>query len=174
MARKRPNAVLGFLAGALGGAVGTLVLNVFQGASLKGTEALEQHTPLGYRYSREQRGLQRTFEQAHMHTAEVVANAVGVELSYAQKQASAPLAEYAFGILCGGVYGALAEYVPQVKLGFGTVYGGVLFTGASEVVLPAIGFVPPPQDRTATQHVGGLAGNVVYGAVTEGIRTLLR
>ena len=174
MARKKHNLLLGFLAGAVGGTVGTVALALFQTASLKGTEALEKTSDLDYRYSREQRGLQRMFEKAHMQAADAVAGAVGAELSFKQKEVAAPVTEFAFGILCAGVYGALAEYVPPVTVGFGTVFGAVLFAGASEAVLPAIGFVPPPQDRTAVEHLGGLSGNVVYGAVTEGVRRLLR
>lgn len=174
MSRTRPNALLGFVAGAIGGAAGTLALNVFQTATLKGTEALQDHTSLPYRYGREQKELQRMFEKAHMQTADAVAEAAGQSLSFSQKEKAAPITEFAFGILCAGVYGAVAEYLPQVTAGYGTVYGAALFTGASEVVLPAIGFVPQPQDRTAVHHLGGLSGNIVYGAVTEGVRRLLR
>lgn len=174
MARKRRNALLGFLAGAAGGAVGTVALTVFQTATLKGTEVLEQNTDLSYRYSREQRGLQRMFEKAHMQTADAVATAAGTSLSFRQKEIAAPVTEFAFGILCAGVYGAAAEYVPGITAGYGTLFGATLFGGASELVLPAIGFVPPPKERTAVHHLGGLAGNVVYGAVTEAMRRLLR
>ncbi len=103
-----------------------------------------------------------------------MAGAAGVTLSPSQKAKAAPVTEYVFGIVCGGVYGMIAEYVPLATAGFGTTYGAVLFTGASEVVLPALGMVPLPQDRTPVQHLGGLSGNIVYGAVTEGVRRLLR
>ena len=114
------------------------------------------------------------FEKAHTETGEAVAGAAGVRLSPGQTKKAAPVVEFAFEALCGGVYGAIAEYVPQVTAGFGTTYGAVLFTGASEVVLPALGMVPKRKDRTAVQHLGGLSGYVVYGAVTEGVRRVLR
>ena len=164
----------GFAAGAIGGAVGTLVLNVFQKESLAGTKAVEDKVGYGHTYTKQQEELLQGFDKAHMQTVEVVAGAAGVRLSSAQKKNAVPVTEYAFGILCGGVYGLLAEFVPQATAGFGTTYGAVLFTGASEVVLPALGLVAPPQERTPIQHLGGLSGNVVYGAVTEGIRRLLR
>ena len=164
----------GFVAGAIGGVVGTLVLNVFQMGSLKGTELVEDNAGDGHRFTHEQQGLLDQFEKAHTQTGEAVAGAVGVQLSRSQKKKAAPVVEFAFGALCGGVYGAVAEYVPAVTAGFGTTYGAVLFTGASEVVLPALGMVPKPQDRKPIQHLGGLSGNVVYGAVTEGVRRLIR
>ncbi len=174
MAHTKRSALLGFLAGAVGGTVGTVALVLFQTASLKSTEALEKTTDLGYRYSREQRELQRMFEQAHMETADAVAGGAGTSLSFSQKQIAAPVTEFAFGILCAGIYGVAAEYVPAVTVGFGTAYGATLFTAASELVLPALGFVPPARERTAVHHLGGLSGNVVYGAVTEAVRRLLR
>ena len=166
--------VKGFATGFVGGVVGTLVLNVFQMASLKGTRAVERRVGDGERYAGEQKGLLDTFDAAHAKTAQVAAKAVGERLARGDAQRMVPVVEFAFGAIFGGVYGALAEYVPAVTAGFGTAYGAVLFTGASEVVLPALGWVPMPSERTPVQHMGGMAGNVVYGAVTEGVRRLVR
>ena len=168
------SALKGFAAGMLGGAVGTLVLNLFQQASLKGTSAVEDNVHDAHTYTHQQEALLKGFDKAHTQTAETVAASVGLPLSTSQKKHAAPVAEYAFGMLCGGVYGVLAEYLPQTTSGFGTVYGAALFTGASEVVLPALGMVPMPDERTPIQHLGGLSGNMVYGAVTEAVRRTLR
>ena len=164
----------GFAAGAIGGALGTLVLNMFQKGSLIGTRSIEDKLDNGHPFTQQQEALLQGFERAHTQTGLVVAGVVGVQLSSAQKENVAPIVEYAFGILCGGVYGLIAEYLPAATAGFGTTYGAVLFTGSSEVVLPALGMVAMPQDRTPVQHLGGLSGNVVYGAVTEGVRRVLR
>ncbi len=164
----------GFAAGAIGGALGTLVLNVFQKGSLLGTRHIENKLDNGYTYTQQQEALLQGFEKAHTQTGLAIAGALSLPLSSAQKEKVAPVVEYAFGILCGGVYGLIAEYLPAATAGFGTTYGAVLFGGASEVVLPALGMVAMPQDRTPVQHFGGLSGNVVYGAVTEGVRRVLR
>ncbi len=174
MQQKNRSLTLGFLAGALGGALGTVVLNVFQTASLKATEAMESKLDAENTYSKQQKALLGMFEGAHTRTADTVADAAGVDLTRKQRKAAAPVTEFAFGTLCAGVYGALAEYLPAVTAGAGTVYGAALFTGASIVVLPVIGYVPSPKDRTPVQHLGGLAGNMLYGAVTEGVRRGLR
>ena len=165
---------LGFLAGALGGAIGTVVLNAFQTSSLQATKTLESLLDTDTTYSEQQRALLGMFEKAHTQTADVLTEAVGVNLTPKQRKAAAPVTEFAFGILCAGVYGALAEYLPAMTVGVGTAYGAVLFTGASIIVLPVMGYVPQPQNRTAIQHLGGLAGNMAYGAVTEGVRRILR
>ncbi len=164
------SAAKGFLAGAIGGAVGTLVMTVFQKGSLEGTRAAEKKIGRGKRYTREQEHLLKGFEKAHVRTAE----ALGVRVPLGRKEWTATLVEFGFGMVCGGVYGAMAEYVPSVRAGFGAAYGATLFSGASEIVLPALEWVATPQDRTVVQHVGGLAGNVVYGAVTEGVRLGVR
>ena len=164
----------GLLAGMIGGAVGTLVLNLFQTASLKGTEAAEKQIGNGKKYTKEQQALLKGYEKAHAITAVQAAGVVGRKLSGKQRRKSPPLVEYAFGTLCGGIYGALAEVIPEVTTGAGTVYGATLFTGASEILIPALGWIDPPTSRTPVQHLGGLAGNIVYGATTEFVRRLLR
>ena len=174
MAMQARSVLKGLMAGAIGGAVGTLVLNTFQTASLQGTEAVENQLPGRNTYTEQQEDLLDSFNKAHAKTAEVAASVAGKHLSPAQSRQAVPAVEYAFGIVCGAAYGAVAEYIPPVTSGFGMTYGAALFTGASEVVLPALGWVAQPSERTPVQHLGGLSGNVVYGAVTEGVRRLLR
>ena len=174
MQQRNQSVMLGLFAGALGGALGTLALNVFQSASLKATENLEKGLQTEQRYTEEQKALLGMYEKAHEKTAEALAGAAGIDLTRKQRKIAAPVTEFAFGVLCAAAYGAAAEYLPGITAGAGTVYGAVLFTGASIVVLPTIGYVPPPQQRTPVQHLGGLAGNVLYGAITEGTRRLLR
>lgn len=168
---KRTRSVLkGALAGAVGGALGTVVLNLVQEFSLEGTRKAENAIQDDHRYTKQQEQLLDMFEQAHVATAE----SLGGKVPQSQRKQTATEVEFAFGILCGAAYGALAEYLPAVTTGFGGVYGAILFTGASEIVLPAIGFVPSPVDRTPVQHMGGVGGNVVYGMATEAVRHLLR
>ena len=84
------------------------------------------------------------FEEAHTKTAEVIADAAGVDLADQQRKAAALVTEFAFGVLCAAVYGAFAEYLPAVATGAGTVFSAALFTGASIVVLPAISYARSP------------------------------
>ncbi len=166
--------VKGFLAGAVAGAVGTVVLNTFQSASLKGTEAVENRLPGENTYTGQQGDLLKSYAAAHDHTADAAAKLAGVQLTPAQRRQSEPFIEFAFGTLSGGVYGALAEYLPFITSGFGTSFGAALFAGANEAVLPALGWMSQPAERTPVQHVGGLSGHVVFGAAVEGVRRLVR
>ena len=102
----------GLLAGVAGGVIGTLALNLFQMASLKGTEIAEKQIGNGGKYTREQEGLLQDYEKAHIITAVQVAGAARIRLSGKQQRNSPQLVEYAFGALCGGIYGALAEVDP--------------------------------------------------------------
>ncbi len=149
--------------------LGTLVLNLVQKTSLEGTRRAEDHWADGHKYTKQQQQLLDTFEQAHVATAEAIVGKVPPR----QHERTAMQVEFAFGIACSALNGAAVEYVPSTA-GFGSLYGAVLFTGASEIVLPAIRFVPSPADRTPVQHLGGLAGNVVYGLTTEAVRRLMR
>ncbi len=164
----------GLVAGAVAGALATLVLDTFQRVSLEGTRKAEDLAGTGHTYSRQQRKQLRVYEQAHTETAETLAGAPGTRLRRSQKKAAAPVTHYLFGALCGGVYGWLAEYVPPVTFGYGTAFGASLFLGASEAVLPALGVLPSPAETPATLHAGGLLAHAVYGASTEGVRQLVR
>jgi hypothetical protein len=75
------------------------------------------------------------------------------------------LVDYPFGALTGGLYGALAEYSTTVTSGFGTSYGGVLFSTADFLAVP-VGSSP----GTASPF----AARIVYGATTEFVRRILR
>jgi hypothetical protein len=77
-----------------------------------------------------------------------------------------PIVPYAFGALTGGLYGGLAEYSPKVTSGFGTTFGGALFSNADLLAVPALDLVP----AEATPF----AAHIVYGATTELVRRVLR
>ena len=165
----------GFLAGALGGALATAAMDLFQATVLKGTQEAERLAGADHHLSGEQEEQAEGQEAAHAAIANQVATAAtGSELAGGQLRTAATATHYAFGALCGGVYGLLAEYFPSVTFGFGTAFGTSLLLGASEVTLPALGMAPSPAETPAALHAGALASHAVYGASTEAIRTLLR
>jgi putative membrane protein len=80
------------------------------------------------------------------------------------------LAHYAFGVLTGGIYGGLAEYSGAVRSGFGTSYGGVLFSTAA----PVFGLPPLATEKTVSAQASPFAAHVVYGVTTELVRRIVR
>ena len=175
-----PRSVLGgFVAGAVGGLVGTAALDAFQIAGLEGTRKAEAAaggiTGIRKKYTRQQERQLGIYQDAHAEAADWVAGAVGAKgLSSRQRTSAAPWVHYLFGTLCGGAYGALAEFLPAATAGFGTLFGTALFAGASEGVLPAMRLIPGPTETPVPVQVGGMAAHAVYGATTEGVRRLVR
>ena len=84
-----------------------------------------------------------------------------------QEEKTAPLTHYAFGVLTGGIYGGLAEYSGVVRSGFGSSYGGVLFSTAA----PVFGLPSLPTEQPASTPI---AAHVVYGVTTEVVRRVVR
>ena len=81
---------------------------------------------------------------------------------------------YAFGALTGGLYGGLAESSSTVTSGFGTSFGGVLFSGADLLAVPALHLAPSPASQPASALASPFAAHVVYGTTTELVRRILR
>jgi hypothetical protein len=84
---------------------------------------------------------------------------------------TAPIVRYAIGALAGGAYGFAVEILPVVRRGYGTGYSNLLFLGGSEAVLPW--FNPGPRQKFQPAP-GGLSAPLVYGAVLETTRRILR
>lgn len=165
----------GLAAGLLGGAFATLVLDLFQQASLRGTQKFETLIGSSHELSGQQQAQLRGYAYAHAESANRLAHmATGQDLTREQKSQATPYMHYAFGTLAGGVYGVAAEYWPEIRYGFGTTYGSLLFFGAAETALPLLELSPAPKAIPLTMHLGGWAGHAVYGAALEAVRRLAR
>ena len=84
---------------------------------------------------------------------------------------TAPIVRYAIGALAGGAYGFAVEILPVVRRGYGTGYSNLLFLGGSEAVLPWFNRGPRQKFQPTS---GGLSAPLVYGAVLETTRRILR
>lgn len=98
----------------------------------------------------------------------------GQHLTYDQKQAAGSAVHYTFGALMGGIYGALAEYTPSVKAGFGTTYATALFAAADLIAIPALNLGKPANEQDAGSLTEYYAAHLVYGASTELVRRIVR
>ena len=95
-------------------------------------------------------------------------------LSPDEKEPAGSLVHYLFGAAAGGVYGMLAEKTPAAWIGFGTLFGSVLWFLADEVAVPALHLSKSPREYPLSTHSSALASHLVYGATTELVRAGLR
>ena len=120
-------------------------------------------------------GNQQEDEPATIKAANAVSRmALHRELLPEEKAPAGTAVHYAFGAAVGGIYGALAEKMPLARVGFGTLFGSVLWLLSDEIAVPAAGFSKPPQQYPVSIHANPLASHLVYGVATEAVRAGLR
>jgi putative membrane protein len=162
---QKPRLSRGIVAGAAAGLVAAWVMNQFLAAWTKAEKALQDPTE-----AKQPQGEDST----EMVADAIVHSFTGRHLNKADKQKAGPIVHYAFGSLMGGVYGAIAEYSPQSRRSFGTLFGTVLFVGADEIVVPALGLGKPPTEEPLSSQAAHWAAHMVYGATVEAVRRGLR
>jgi uncharacterized membrane protein YagU involved in acid resistance len=162
----------GIVAGIAGGLVASWIMNEFMEnlgpplqKAVQGEEASTQKPEQGEKP-----------EDATMKTADAVFSAVtgGRHLSHEAKKKGGPVVHYAFGAIMGGVYGAVAEAIPETTFGFGTAFGAALFAGADLVAVPALNLSGSPADSPVLSLASPFAAHLVYGAAAETVRRLVR
>ena len=174
---KRPNPIGGLLAGAAGGLLAAWIMNEFQTAWSKASESLQagQENTQDEQKKQDEKSSNDNNEDATMKAAGKIAPLVlGRELAHNEKKKAGPVIHYAFGTLAGGLYGLLAEYLPAARLGFGTLFGTVLFLAADEIAVPAFGLSEKPTETPLSSHLYGLTSHFVYGISTEAVRKGVR
>jgi putative membrane protein len=161
-----PNIFKGMLAGAVGGLVASWTMNQFQKVW---STAEEQIT------GKKQDQKADEAEDPTMKTADRISNALqGRHLTKAEKKKAAPVVHYAFGTIMGAVYGAATEITPAANALAGIPFGAILFAGADEVALPALGLAKGPAEYPLSKHLYGLVSHAVYGVTTEAVRRVVR
>ncbi|HZR28403.1 MAG TPA: DUF1440 domain-containing protein [Terriglobales bacterium] len=169
----RAEAWKGFVAGAAGGLAAAFVMDQFQHAWSKASQAMHN----GHKKQRPQQEPQKQPPEpdATMRAAEKISEKVLKHpLSIEQQKKTGPWIHYAFGAIMGGLYGVATEYVPQVKSGSGLAFGAVLFVGADEIAVPAFRLSKPAWKAPLSSHVYGLASHFVYGTTAERVRREVR
>ena len=161
----------GALAGVAGGLVASWVMNEFS-ATLGAKLSTAVETPAEQRLL----ALESDGEDATMKAADKIVEEVtgGRHLTHTQRERGGPIVHYAMGALAGGVYGALAEYSPAARSGFGTAFGGILFATADLFGVPLAGLGKWPDQYPVSSLANPLAAHLVYGATTELVRRLAR
>lgn len=163
--------VRGILAGIAGGLVASWVMNEFS-STLGEKLSAAVETP----EEQQQLKQQSDGEDATMKAADKVVEEVtgGRHLTHEQRETGGPIVHYAMGALSGGVYGALAEYTPVARAGFGTTFGAILFASADVFGVPAAGLGQWPTEYPLSSLANPFAAHLVYGATTELVRRVVR
>jgi len=114
-------------------------------------------------------------EDATVKTADAITRRVtGRPLPEAAKPAASQIVHYAFGGGVGAMYGGVAELLPRVSAGLGVPFGLAVWLGAHLITVPALGLADSPARRPLARETPELGLHVVYGAVAELVRRLLR
>lgn len=170
----------GLVAGLAGGLVAAWTMNQFQSAWTLAAEGFEK--PHGAQSLQPSEGanpnetpdsVQTKEEKEQQDDATVEAakliskNIFGHELKKSEKEPAGAMVHYVFGTATGGLYGAMAEVVPQVTAGAGIPFGAVFWVVADETAVPLFGLAKRPTEYPVSTHVYSLASHLVYGLTAE-------
>ena len=144
------------LAGALGGALGTL--------------AMEQAGTVLYAIESEdkkRREEELRAEPPYQVMAAKAARAAGRELSDEQKKKVGMALHWAYGLGWGVLYGVLRRRSRPLALAAGIPFAVLFFAIGDEGLNWALGTTPPPREFPWEAHARGLAAHIAFTAVAE-------
>lgn len=101
----------------------------------------------------------------------IVDTATGHEVPDAAKPLAGQLVHYALGAALGAAYGMAAEFRPGVTAGYGAAFGATTATLLDEGAVPAVELGEAPWKSPASTHVYALSSHLVFGTVTELVRS---
>jgi uncharacterized protein DUF1440 len=172
----------GLAAGLVGGLVASWTMNQFQAAWTRATEGFEKpHGAQSMQPSEGQNPEQASGENkenqddATVKAARAISERVFArELKESEKKAAGAVVHYAFGTATGGLYGAVAEFAPEITFGAGLPFGAAFWLIADETTVPLLRLSKPPKEYPISTHVYALASHLVYGLTAEIVRRALR
>ena len=95
-------------------------------------------------------------------------------LTEKEEEVSVQAIHWGFGALVGGVYGALAEYQPVITGRLGANFGLTLCGMTHASTLPIMGLTESPENQPAREHASELVTHAIYGVTTEVVRRAAR
>ncbi len=99
---------------------------------------------------------------------------VGHDPDEATRQKLGQAVHWGYGILLGGVYGALRPEAELPDLTGGLGYGTAAWVLGDEVMVPLLGLSEGPTAHRWQEHATALGAHLVYGAVTAAATQALR
>ncbi len=91
-----------------------------------------------------------------------------------EKQLAGTAVHYSLGTGVGGLYGAVAEFAPEVTTGAGLPFGAVFWLVVDEGAVPLLGLAKGPTEYPLSAHVYALASHLVFGLTAEVVRGAVR
>ena len=149
-----PDYLRGFLAGMIGGLVGTGIKMVVD-RTLPTGQPQEEH-------------------DARLQLVEGAEELTDTNIDRNKEETAQQAINIAFGALVGGVYGVIVEAAPAVQAPAGVPFGAALWTAAHKIALPALGLAPSPMKEPLSLQAGQLGSHMIYGATVEMIRRSVR
>jgi putative membrane protein len=166
----KPNLWRGIQAGAIGGLVGSLAMNLVQRAAHEIFEAPTTPRVDGH----PEKGPDFFHDSAAMKVGKRISRRVtGRRLSRKQKRIVEPIVHYVFGAISGAAYGAVAEYIPEVGAAGGIPFGAAFYL-ADEIGMPLLDLSGHPLEYPLWRHLDALGTHCLYGFATETVRRNLR
>ena len=98
----------------------------------------------------------------------------GHSLDETEKEIASEAIHWGFGAAVGAAYGLLAEFYPAATAKEGATFGLTLMTLTHEKALPAMGLAAEPGDQTMREKTSEASTHVLYGVVTERVRSMVR
>ena len=77
---------------------------------------------------------------------------------------------YSFSIVIAIIYIILANKYSKITLGYGALFGIVIWIAFHLVIMPIMQVVPSPFEQPFTEHISELFGHVVWMMVIEMVR----
>jgi uncharacterized membrane protein YagU involved in acid resistance len=172
----------GLIAGLIGGLVASWVMNQFQSAWTIAAEGFEKpHGPQSLQPSERPNAGQASQESkeeqddATVKAARAISEGVfGHKLKEEEKRAAGAAVHYALGTATGGLYGAVAEFAPEITTGAGLPFGAAFWLVVDETAVPLLGLSKGPTEYPLSTHVYALASHLVYGLTAEVTRRAVR
>jgi uncharacterized membrane protein YagU involved in acid resistance len=158
----KANPRLGLLAGAAGGLVAAFAMSQFHSFFQK-VESPAQDKP-------KEKQEDSTVKTAHAVSRKIFHH----ELTPQQKKIVGPAVHYGFGASVAMFYGAAIEVLPALRTGWGIPFGAAVWLGAHVITVPALGLAEPVTRSSPRREAAEFGAHLVYGAVAEGVRRLLR
>ena len=107
--------------------------------------------------------------------AEKVAETVaGVKLDKETKQKYGTAVHWGYGVMWGGLFGALRDRAPLVGAANGIGFGTGLWLIGDEVMMPLAGLSPPSMEFPWQNHARAFANHLAYGGTLGLTHNLLR